>query len=83
MADLILPQHNFLEDWGSDVPDPAPGYQVLGFQQPVVRPFFEPRGEQLGTRNFADVLMATAQGLELDLGHAGRDLTGKSCRTGR
>ncbi len=71
VADLILPQHNFLEDWGSDVPDPGPGYQVVGFQQPVVRPFFEPRGEQLGTRNFADVLMATAQGLELDLGLPG------------
>ncbi len=71
VADLVLPQHNFLEDWGSDVPDPAPGYQVVGFQQPVVRPFFEPRGEQLGTRNFADVLMATAQGLELELGLPG------------
>ena len=71
VADLVLPQHNYLEDWGTDVPDPAPGYQVIGFQQPVVRPFFEPRGEQLGTRNFADVLMATAQGLEIDLGLPG------------
>ena len=71
VADLVLPQHNYLEDWGSDVPDPGPGYQVVGFQQPVVRPFFEPRGEQLGTRNFADVLIATAQGLELDLGLPG------------
>ena len=71
IADLVLPQHNYLEDWGSDVPDPAPGYQVVGFQQPVVRPFFEARGEQLGTRNFADVLLATAQGIELDLGLPG------------
>ena len=71
IADLVLPQHNYLEDWGSDVPDPAPGYQVVGFQQPVVRPFNEPRGEQLGTRNFADVLIATAQGLELELGLPG------------
>ena len=71
IADLVLPQHNYLEDWGSDVPDPAPGYQVIGFQQPVVRPFFEPRGDQLGTRGFADVLLATAQGLELDLGLPG------------
>ena len=71
IADMVLPQHNYLEDWGSDVPDPAPGYQVIGFQQPVVRPFFEPRGEQLGTRSFADVLIATAQGLELDLGLPG------------
>ena len=71
IADLVLPQHNYLEDWGSDVPDPAPGYQVIGFQQPVVRPFFEPRGDQLGTRGFADVLLATAQGLEIDLGLPG------------
>ena len=73
VADLVLPQHNYLEDWGSDIPDPGPGYQVVGFQQPVVRPFFEPRGEQLGTRNFADVLMATAQGLELELGLPGEN----------
>ena len=44
MADLVLPSHSYLEDWGSDVPDPGPGHQVLGFQQPVVRPFFESRG---------------------------------------
>ncbi len=67
VADLVLPQHNYLEDWGSDVPDPSRGYQVVGFQQPVVRPFFEARGEQLGTRNFADVLLTMAQGMELDL----------------
>ena len=71
VADLVLPQHNYLEDWGSDVPDPGPGYRMVGFQQPVVRPFFEARGEQLGTRNFADVLLAAAQGLELDLGLPG------------
>ena len=71
VADLVLPQHNYLEDWGSDVPDPAPGYQTLGFQQPVVRPFHEPRGENLGTRNFADVLLTVAQGIELDLGLPG------------
>ena len=71
LADLILPEHSYLEDWGSDVPDPGPGYQLLGFQQPVVRPFFEPRGIHLGTRGFADVLLATAQGLNLDLGLPG------------
>ena len=67
MADLILPEHNYLEDWGSDVPKAGPGYEMIGFQQPVVRPFFEGRGEHLGTRNFADILMTIAQGLELDL----------------
>ncbi len=71
MADLVLPAHNYLEDWGTDVPNPGPGHQVLGFQQPVVRPFFESRGEFLGTKNFPDVLMAIAESLELDLGLPG------------
>ena len=67
MADLVLPSHSYLEDWGSDVPNPGPGHQVLGFQQPVVRPFFESRGAFLGTKSFPDVLMAIAEALELDL----------------
>ena len=67
MADLVLPEHGYFEDWGSDVPDPGPGYQTVGFQQPVVRPFFESRGVHLGTKGFADVLLAAAQGLEIDL----------------
>ena len=69
MADLVLPEHNYLEDWGSDVPDPSPGYQTVGFQQPVVRPVFEPprKHELHGTRSFPDVLMAVAQELGLDL----------------
>jgi anaerobic selenocysteine-containing dehydrogenase len=71
MSDLILPQHNYLEDWGTDVPDSGTGYQTVGFQQPVVRPFLEARGEQLGTRSFGDVLMGAAKGLELDLGQSG------------
>ena len=75
VADLVLPQHNYLEDWDSDIPDPAPGYQTLGFQQPVVRPFHEPRGENLGTRGFADVLLTVAQGIDLEL-----DLPGETYR---
>ena len=71
MSDLVLPEHSYLEDWGSDIPDPGPGYQMVGFQQPVTRPVFEPRGPHLGTRGFADVLMVVAQALELDLGLPG------------
>ncbi len=67
MADLVLPEHNSLEDWGTDTPDPGPGYQTIGFQQPVVRPFFESRGVHLGTKNFPDVLLALAQILDIDL----------------
>ena len=43
MSDLVLPQHSPLEDWGTDAPAFGPGYEVIGFQQPVVRPFFENR----------------------------------------
>ncbi|MDP6049457.1 MAG: molybdopterin-dependent oxidoreductase [SAR202 cluster bacterium] len=68
IADLILPQHHFFEDWGTDVPLAGPGYQMIGFQQPVVRPFFEHRGSNLGTKGFADILMATAQVMGKDLG---------------
>ena len=71
MADLVLPVHDPLEAWGTDVPDPGPGYQMVGFQQPVVRPFFEGRGEHLGTRGFGDVLMTIAQDLDVDLGLPG------------
>jgi anaerobic selenocysteine-containing dehydrogenase len=72
MADLVLPEHHSLEDWGDDVPNPGPGYQTVGFQQPVVRPFFDSRGAQLGTRNFPDVLRSIAGELGLDLKLAGQ-----------
>ena len=68
VADLILPEHNYLEDWGTDVPLAGVGYQTVGFQQPVVRPFFENRGQNLGTKGFADILLTSAQVMEKDLG---------------
>ena len=68
IADLILPQHSYLEEWGTDVPLAGPGYQTVGFQQPVVRPFFEGRGNNLGTKSFCDVLMTVAQVMGADLG---------------
>ena len=57
MADLIMPCNSVLEDWGTNVPLAGPGYQVVGFQQPVVRPFFEDRGEELGTKSVSDALI--------------------------
>ena len=45
---------------------------MVGFQQPVVRPFFEGRQTHLGTRGFADVLLTISQKMELDLGLAGQ-----------
>ncbi len=51
-AQLVLPDHHFLESW-SDV-TPRPGVQ--GIQQPVMTPV-------LGTRPAADVLLAAARAL--------------------
>ena len=68
MADLIMPCNSVLEDWGTNVPMAGPGYQVVGFQQPVVRPFFEDRGEELGTKSVSDALIGIATNLEIDLG---------------
>jgi len=59
MADLVLPGHTYLEDWGTDIPDPGPGFQVVGFQQPVVNPFFD-------SRSFGDILLSL--GKELGFG---------------
>jgi anaerobic selenocysteine-containing dehydrogenase len=75
MADLILPENDAFEDWGSDIPDPAPGYQLIGFQQPVVRPFYENLGDELGTKNFADIMIGLAPQLGLDLALPGTTFT--------
>ena len=61
MADLVLPERSHMEDWGSDVPDPGPGYQMVGIQQPVVNPLPE-----LDPRSFPDMLLTLSQ--ELGLG---------------
>ena len=63
MADVVLPDRLPLEDWGDDVPNPGPGYQVVGFQQPVVNP---PPG--LDPRSFPDLLLTMSQELGLDDG---------------
>ena len=63
LADLILPDRIYLEDWGADSPNPGPGYQVVGIQQPVVNPL-----SSLDPRSFGDILLSTAQDLEKDAG---------------
>ena len=61
MADLVLPDHVYLEAWGDDVPEPGPGYQAVTLQQPVVYPFHQEAGR--GTRSFGDVLLDVASRL--------------------
>ncbi len=61
MADLVLPDRVYLEDWGTDIPEPGPGYEVVGFQQPVVNPLHD-----LDPRSFPDLLLNVAQELGKD-----------------
>ncbi len=61
IADLVLPGHTLLEEWGSDTPDPGPGYATVGLQQPVVVPF-------ANTVAFGDVLLRVARELGLNGG---------------
>ena len=58
LADLILPCHTPLEEWGTDEPNPGPGYTTIGFQQPAVNPFHD-------TLGFGDVLLQTGSQLGL------------------
>lgn len=52
-ADLILPDHTYLESWGYQVPAPGASRPTVSGQQPVVRPLYD-------TRATADVLLALA-----------------------
>ena len=63
MADIVLPEREPLEDWGDDIPEPGPGYQMLGIQQPVVNPLTD-----LDPRSFPDILLTVSQELGLDDG---------------
>ena len=61
LADLILPDRVYLEEWGADIPSPGPGYQVIGFQQPIVNPM-----SGVDPRSFGDILLSIAQELGKD-----------------
>ncbi|MCY4436108.1 MAG: molybdopterin-dependent oxidoreductase [Chloroflexi bacterium] len=63
LADLILPDHHYLESWGTSVPPLGAEYSTLGVQQPVVRPYHQEFEGAAGTRAFADVLLGLAQTL--------------------
>ena len=61
LADLILPNRVYLEEWGADIPSPGPGYHVVGFQQPIVNPM-----SSVDPRSFGDKLLSVAQELGKD-----------------
>ena len=61
-ANLILPENSYLENWGLDVPEPAPGYEVIGFRQPIVNAPLDPetRARLYDSRSFLDTLIQAA-----------------------
>lgn len=53
LADLVLPTHLPLEDWGDNAADVSGGPQTVSLQQPVVQPLHD-------TRSFGDLLLTAA-----------------------
>ncbi|MDP6360921.1 MAG: molybdopterin-dependent oxidoreductase, partial [Planctomycetota bacterium] len=64
LADLVLPEASYLESWAMDIPEPGPGYQTVGIQQPVVTPARTRDGATIlsDARSFGDVLLGAADG---------------------
>jgi anaerobic selenocysteine-containing dehydrogenase len=54
LADLILPDHTYLESWWDDVPEPGVGIPTVGIAQPVVKPLYN-------TQATPDVLIQLAK----------------------
>ncbi len=59
-ATIALPETTFFEEWGTDIPEPAPGYQTVGFQQPVISA--ADSGMAVEARGFGDELLRIAGG---------------------
>ena len=62
-CDLILPEKSFLETWDASQPSPAPGYQVVTIQQPVIPDTVQYSDGLLSdSRGFGDMLLAASGG---------------------
>ncbi|MBI5234633.1 MAG: molybdopterin-dependent oxidoreductase [Deltaproteobacteria bacterium] len=55
-ADIILPIHTGLEDWGDDTPSPGVGFPVRTIMQPVVTPVYD-------TKSAGDIFLSVAASL--------------------
>jgi anaerobic selenocysteine-containing dehydrogenase len=53
MADLVLPEHSYLEAWWDDVPEPGVGIPVASIAQPIVAPLYD-------TKSLGDIVLALA-----------------------
>jgi anaerobic selenocysteine-containing dehydrogenase len=60
LADLILPDHSFLESWVDDVPESGTSMSVASIAPPVMRPLHQ-------TRSMPDVLIEIGQRLQRPL----------------
>jgi anaerobic selenocysteine-containing dehydrogenase len=56
LADLVLPDHSFLESWLDDVPESGSNVPVVSLGEPAMRPLHQ-------TRAMPDVLIAASQEL--------------------
>lgn len=63
IADLVLPDHTFLERWEDAAPAPSVGLPVFGIRQPVVEPLYD-------TRASGDVVIQLAGAIGEELGAA-------------
>jgi anaerobic selenocysteine-containing dehydrogenase len=62
LADLVLPAHTSLEDWGDDFAYPSVGYQVATVMQPIVSPVFN-------TRGVGDIFISLGHAMGSHVGH--------------
>jgi anaerobic selenocysteine-containing dehydrogenase len=63
MADLILPDHTYLERWDDDIPEPGLEFPAASVTQPVLPPLYD-------TRDTANVLIHLARSLGGSVGEA-------------
>ncbi len=63
MADLVLPDHTYLERWQLDETPPSVGYPLFSVRQPVVEPLHE-------TRSTGEVLIQIARAIGAPVGRA-------------
>jgi anaerobic selenocysteine-containing dehydrogenase len=56
MADLILPAHTYLEDWGDDFARTGAGFSVATLMQPAVSPLYN-------TKSAGDIFLDLARGV--------------------
>lgn len=57
LADIVLPDGTYFERWQDDLPEPGPGFPVIGLRSPTLkRPLHD-------VRNTGDVLIEIAKGI--------------------